>query len=133
MAEGYGGETLRRDPSITKVLEALGLTKEAEELESTLDKLIPLEGKLIMDACSELTAKILMLGTKDRATLALDVVKAYIAVFDRYVQNYSLAKVKGLLPKMSEPDAIRQLFLFNIIIIGNDKDATNRNLSLWMW
>ena len=47
-----------------------------------------------------------MLGTKDRVTSALNVVKAYIAVFDRYVQNYSLEKVKGLLPKMSEPDAM---------------------------
>ena len=96
----------RKDPIVEKAIKALGLKKEIEELGNSVDKLAPLEGKLVMDACSELITKILMLGTRDRVTLALNVVKAYIAVFNRYVQNYSPEKVKGLLPKASEPDAM---------------------------
>ena len=103
-----GGESLekRRDPLFVKVTDALGLTKEVEELDKMANQLVPLEGKLVMDACSELTTKLLMLGAKDRVTLALNVVKAYIAVFDRYVQNYSPEKAKELFAKTSEPDAM---------------------------
>ena len=96
----------QRGPLFAKAVEALGLTKEIAELDKTMDQLVPLEGDLVMNACSELTTKLLMLGTKDRVTLALNVVKAYISVFDRSIQNYSPEKAKELFAKMSRPDAM---------------------------
>jgi len=96
----------RKDPIVEKAIKALGLKKEIEELGNSVDKLAPLEGKLVMDACSELITKILMLGTKDRVTLALNVVKAYISVFDRSIQNYSPEKAKELFTKVPKPDAM---------------------------
>ena len=97
---------MERNPFATKAIEMLGLTKEVEELDKMADQLVPLERKLVTDACSELTAKLLMLGTKDRVTLALNVVKAYISVFDRSIQNYSPEKAKELFTKVPKPDAM---------------------------
>ena len=95
----------RKDPILEKTIEALGLKKEIEELGNLTDKLVPLEAKFVLNACSELTDKISTLGTKDRIVLALNVVKAYITVYDQYVQNFSLEKVKELFAKVSRPNA----------------------------
>ena len=96
----------RKDPIVEKAIKALGLKTEVEELNNMTNKLVPLEAKFVLDACAELTDKISTLGTKDRIVLALNVVKAYITVYDLYVKNFSLEKVKELFTKVPKPDAM---------------------------